>query len=463
MSERQTVNDNLQNNSPSVIAIFDVGKTNKKLFLFNENYRIIHEQTTRFDEIKDEDGDACDDLVSLTSWINTSIGKLMSEKKHDIAAINFSSFGASFVHLDDNGKPFLPLYSYLKPFPPALKNKFFDTYGGEEKLTRETASPVLDHLNSGLQLYRLKHERGLTERKGFSLHLPQYLSSLVTGKYYSDITSIGCHTMLWNYQKGDYHEWVKKENIDRRLAPVLPCDAVLPTGWKNVVSGAGLHDSSSALIPYLAIFNEPFVLISTGTWSISMNPFNDEPLTDDELQHDCLCFLSYQHKPVKAARVFAGHEHEEQAKRIAAHFNLSADFTKHVKFNAAICERLVKTHPQDEHDTFCNGKFAFGDRGLAAFETAEDAYHQLVMDIMHQQALSTNLVMNNKVSRIFVDGGFVRNDIYMNLLARAYPRQEVYAATVAQASAIGAAMAIHRHWNPREMPASLIELRKINA
>lgn len=40
-----------------VIAVFDVGKTNKKLFLFDENYKIVFERTARFLEINDEDGD----------------------------------------------------------------------------------------------------------------------------------------------------------------------------------------------------------------------------------------------------------------------------------------------------------------------------------------------------------------------------------------------------------------------
>ena len=52
------------------------------------------------------------------------------------------------------------------------------------------------------------------------LHLPQYLSYLVTGKACSDITSIGCHTNLWDFEKKKYHEWVKKEGIDAILPPI---------------------------------------------------------------------------------------------------------------------------------------------------------------------------------------------------------------------------------------------------
>jgi len=42
--------------------------------------------------------------------------------------------------------------------------------------------------------------------------------------------------------------------------------------------GFGVHDSSAALIPYLKAQKNPFLLISTGTWSISINPFNKEKL-----------------------------------------------------------------------------------------------------------------------------------------------------------------------------------------
>ncbi|MBA4166370.1 MAG: carbohydrate kinase, partial [Chitinophagaceae bacterium] len=51
-----------------VIAIFDVGKTNKKVFLFDEGYKIVYEHTDKFPETKDEDGDLCEDLALLTQW-----------------------------------------------------------------------------------------------------------------------------------------------------------------------------------------------------------------------------------------------------------------------------------------------------------------------------------------------------------------------------------------------------------
>jgi hypothetical protein len=45
------------------------------------------------------------------------------------------------------------------------------------------------------------------------------------------------------------------------------------------------------------------------------------------------------------------------------------------------------------------------------------------------------------------------------LLATAFPTVEVFAANIAQASAMGAAMAIHDHWNTHPLPTDIIELK----
>lgn len=440
--------------------IFDIGKTNKKVFLFDRQYNIIYEESQRFSEITDEDGFPCDDLESLTQWILDTFEKLRVRKEYDISAINFSSFGASFVHINEVGKPFLPLYSYLKPLSSELKQKFFADYGGEKKISRETASPVLDSLNSGLQLYRLKYEKSLTEKSGYSLHLPQYLSYLITRKVYSDITSIGCHTMLWNFEKNDYHEWVYKEGIAKRLAPVYPSYQLLDADrrWGFVKAGVGLHDSSAAITPYLATFRDPFVVISTGTWSISLNPFNDFPLTDYELQQDCLSFFSYRKKVVKASRLFAGHDHEEQEKRIAAHFNKQHHYFESVRFQRELADRLLNTIEQDRRTAVEPGPSMFHQRDLHLFNDYEEAYHQLMIDIVSQQVLSTNLVLEEtNVKKIFVDGGFSKNDVYMHLLAKSFSNYEVYAASVAQASATGAALAI----NTGVVPDGLVKAKRV--
>ena len=416
------------------IAIFDIGKTNKKLFLFNENYKIVYEKSTQFDETIDEDGDPCEDVELLSKWVVDTFEEVSKNPDFDVKALNFSTYGASFVHLNDKGEVIAPLYNYLKEYPEKLKKQFYDTYGGEQLFARKTASPILGNLNSGMVLYRLKYEKpALFAQIKHSLHLPQYISFFFTQKYYSDITSIGCHTNLWDFEKNQYHEWVTKEGIIEKLAITNSTIQQL----NNLAIGTGLHDSSAALIPYLATFKEQkFVLISTGTWCITLNPFNHTPLTDEELLQDCLAYLQYTGEPVKASRLFAGHEHEQIIKQLSEQFQKPLDYYKTVKFNPKYIE------------IFCNDAY-------------ESAYHQLILNLINKQITSTKLVLNDSsITKLFVDGGFGKNEIYMNLLAKAFPEMEVYAASVAQATALGAALAIHGDWNTGNVPQHLIALKR---
>jgi sugar (pentulose or hexulose) kinase len=443
----------MKNKKPA-IAVIDVGKTNKKLFLFDQDYNIVYERSARFLETTDEDGDPCENLESLRLSVFDSLRSIFNKKDFEVKAINFSAYGASFVNIDEDGSPVTPLYNYLKSYPEELKKQFYETYGGEEAFSLCTASPVLGSLNSGMQLYRLKYEKPeVFKRIQYSLHLPQYLSYLISCKPCSDITSIGCHTNLWDFQKNGYHQWVYSEGLYEKLAPVCSYDETIKAVFpgNNYLVGTGLHDSSAALIPYMVNFQEPFVLLSTGTWCISLNPFNDAPLTTEELKQDCLCYLHYQGKPVKASRLFAGPEYEEGVKRIADYFNQNAVKYRNIGFNPEIASGLKKNEQSGS---------AFLERDLLSLATDEEAYHQLMLDIISQQVRSTQLVLNGSpVKRLFVDGGFSRNAVYMNLLAMAFPGLEVYAASMAQATALGAALAIHTAWNKKPLPNTLIKLQ----
>jgi sugar (pentulose or hexulose) kinase len=433
-----------------VIAVFDVGKTNKKLFLFDEGYNIVFERSARFNETEDEDGFPCENIENLKSSILDSLNEIRKLKEFDLKAVNFSAYGASFVYLDEDGEPIAPLYNYLKPYPEDLKKQFYDTYGGEEKFSFQTASPVLGNLNSGLQLYRIKHQKPeLIKRIKCALHLPQYLSYLVSRQKFSDLTSIGCHTALWDFERNDYHEWLVKEGIIDILAPIHPSDEVVASSIpnSNYKVGIGLHDSSAALIPYLVSFNGPFILLSTGTWAISLNPFNQSPLTEDELKHDCLNYIQYNDKPVKASRLFSGHEYEEKVKQIAEQFGQDVLKYRNIIYDPGIVKsNAFKVSPP---------------AGGGTLEGADiEAYYQLISDIVQQQKISTGYVLKDTpVKRIFVDGGFGKNSVFMHLLAAAFPNLEVYAASMTQATALGTALAIHKHWNSKPIPKDLIELK----
>ena len=47
----------------------------------------------------------------------------------------------------------------------------------------------------------------------------------------------------------------------------------------------------------------------------------------------------------------------------------------------------------------------------------------------------------------------------MHMLADAFKNIEVFAASVAQASSLGAALAFHKNWNTKALPTDIIELK----
>jgi L-fuculokinase len=420
-----------------VIAILDVGKTNKKVLLFDDAYRKVFEKSEALPETKDEDGFPCEDIHALIRWVKNSIDHISRLSDFKIRAINFSGHGAGLVHLDAQDHVIAPLYNYLKPFPDSLKEEFDRNYGLHE-VSVQTASPYLGNLNAGLQLYWLKHERPkVFEKVKYSLHLPEFLSFLITKQKVSGLPSVGCHTMLWNFKSKDYHPWVNRENLASKFAPVVSSDRTfdLLSNEGSIRVGPGMHDSSAALIPYLKEIKQPFMLISTGTWSISLNPFNHSPLTHDELNNDCLCYLSYDGRPVKASRLLIGPQHDEHVRRIAGHFNLAQDFHKFVRFESELVHTLIHKPDFDSYE-------------LSEFDSAPQAYHALIRHLIKRQKKFTQLVLNDSgLKEIYVDGGFAENSVYMNLLSREFGEYKVFGSSVAQASALGAAMAIHGKWN----------------
>lgn len=446
-----------------VILIYDVGKTNKKILLYDPQYRLLFEESVQLPEITDEDGFPCEDIHALTEWIKISFQKMQADERFSIEAVNFSAYGAGVVCVDENLCPLLPLYNYLKPYPEELKNRFYGQYGGEAEFSKITASPVLGNLNSGMQLYRLKYEKPEVFSKiKYALHLPQYLSSILTGKAWSEITGIGCHTNLWDFTGQGYHDWVLREGIAEKL-PVLNRGEVARLKYKDksVSIGVGLHDSSSALIPYLAEFHEPFLLLSTGTWCISLHAFNQTPLSSYELQNDCLCYLTWQGQPVKAARLFIGFEHEQKVKQIAHYYKKPVEEVTGTACNQALITQM-KNDLSAEKPEAKNSNASHSNASLlnnsVQFNSCEEAYHQLMIDLVEQQVRSTRLVWG-KQDKIFVDGGFSKNTIYMNLMAEAFSEVEVYSAMVPQSSALGAAIAIHKSWSESPLPANLIQLK----
>jgi sugar (pentulose or hexulose) kinase len=448
---------------PACTLIFDIGKTTKKALVFDESFHVLEEKTSTIPEGSDDEGFPCEDLSNLVSWVNEMVGYFLSRSDYFISHINFSGYGASLVCIDNAGNVVLPFYNYLKAFPSKLEKQFKAAYDADGRLSENTASPWLGMLNSGLQAYWLKHEkpRHFHQTKTL-LHFPQYFPFLLTGKKMCDVTSIGCHTMLWDFQRMDYHLWTKSEGVAGLFPPVTsPADSfTLPFQGREITFGSGVHDSSAALMPYLVSMDEPFLLLSTGTWNICFNPFNSEALTSDELQQDCLSYLTYEGKPVKASRIFLGHEHEVQQKALSAFFGVSAETHKEILFDEQIYETLRREN--DPQKVF----FPMGMKGSGPFipkqeghtpyhrfSSYAEAQHELIRSLVRWQMLSIDLVDPRRgIRKIIMVGGFSKSSLFIEILKREMSDRTILLSDHPRASALGAAWLVHKP--EKYLPAS---------
>jgi sugar (pentulose or hexulose) kinase len=259
-----------------------------------------------------------------------------------------------------------------------------------------------------------------------------------------------------------YHPWVETHGLKvPQPAPVETVNELVIDG-KKIHIGIGIHDSSSSLAPYFAGKKGKFLLLSTGTWCINMNPFNTETLTAEQLDKDCLCYMSITGQPVKSSRLFLGHLHETAINLIAEHFGKPQNFYKKIKADKKLSASL-KSKFADKRVFFNPGPFSpvlkeYID--MYEFKSFEESYHQLMNELCSLTVLSVNLVLpkDDDITTIYITGGFSKNELFLNLITEAFPTKNVYTSEITNSSALGAALIIAG--NKPDLNLGLVSLSK---
>lgn len=443
-------------------AILDLGKTNKKLLLFDQDLRVVDERQTAVPERPYENGLEMDDLPAVLAWVKQQFKEINQKGEFSIRAINVTTFGATAAHLNAGGELALPVLSYTSEPGPEIDDAYRSWIealpGGAARL----ASPILPNfLNIAKQLFYLKHRRPQqTQTIRRTLFLPQYVVYWLTGAEVSEPTYWGCHTALW-----DFEEMRPSRHVlggldwQERMAPLATPGARLQlTAGRTaemrfpspIPVGTGLHDSSSALVPYLQTLGRGFVLASTGTWIICLNPDAPFHLTDEDLARDRLYYLTPDARPVRSSRLFGGREHDVQAERITSHFGRSAS-TEAVELEPLITGFINENEWRGLVPAEMEGTGPFPERpagtwNLSTFATAEEAYARLCLDLAVLTAICIDGVRSDSTETVVVDGGFARNDWYVRLLAGLVAPARLVIAEVPQATSLGAALEVHSSW-----------------
>lgn len=253
------------------------------------------------------------DIDAIWTWFCEQLAEM--GKQFYVRYITCTTHGATAVCLSQE-QVALPVLDYEYDLDSNTNTKYAEI----RPPYSETRSPNLSvGLNIGRQLFWLSRQFP-AEFKNVDTILTflQYWCWKLSGVACSEVTSLGCHTDLWNPESSTLSSLVKGLDWESLFPPMLNAGEslgkILPVLSKTLGLPVeceilnGLHDSNASLVPYLLRCERPFTVMSTGTWVVIANVGGATgSLSEDQ---DMLCNVDAFGEPVPCIRFMGGREWE---------------------------------------------------------------------------------------------------------------------------------------------------------
>ncbi|MEL6818756.1 MAG: FGGY-family carbohydrate kinase [Pseudomonadota bacterium] len=299
---------------PAQVAVIDIGKTNAKLALVETAGLSEIAVVTQPNTVLASPPYPHFDVEAIWAFLLEALARF--HVQHGVDAISITTHGACGALIADDGSLAAPILDYEHTGPETVASEY-------DKLRpdfADTGSPRLAMgLNLGAQLYwQLENDPDLHPRTKAIVTYPQYWAYRLTGVLASDVSSLGCHTDLWNPQKGQFSSLVERLHISRKIAPPRKAADVLGPLLPHIAEQTGLaahtpvhcgiHDSNASLLAQVLGRSPPFSVVSTGTWVIAMTVGGSATSLDPA--RDTLINVNALGAPVPSARFMGGREFE---------------------------------------------------------------------------------------------------------------------------------------------------------
>jgi sugar (pentulose or hexulose) kinase len=396
----------------SLIAVFDVGKTNAKLTLVDPALGQEIWSVRRANEIV-QGPEGCElDVVAIEAWLLDALRN--APERERIAVIVPIAHGAAAVLVDHAGAVLAA---------PDYEDPRFDEVSAAYLPLRDsyslTFSPNLPQgLNLGRQLFYLQTRRAeLFQRAAHVLLYPQYWSWRLSGSMAAEVTSLGTHTDLWRPHEHAYSSLARKQGWARMMPPQRPATERLGRIKPSVAAATGLgatcevacgiHDSNASYLRFLMDRErEAFTVVSSGTWTIVMANRGD--LRRLVEQRDMLANVNAFGAPVATARYMGGREYEAIAR---SGDEPTLDAVIEVLTNGAIALPSFASA----------GPFSGRQGRIEGVETLHGTQRAALATLY--SALMTAVLIESlgAAGEIFVDGPLARNPLFAKLLAACVP------------------------------------------
>jgi len=413
--------------------VLDVGKTSVKLAVTDGEGRVV-EARSRPNRVIGGLPYPHFDAEGSWSWMLATLGELGT--RHRIGCIVPVAHGACAALVDEHALV-LPMLDY--------EHDLSDVETEYESLARDferTGSPKLPGgLNLGRQLFWLeRHHKESFGRVRHVLTHPQYWAFRLSGVASAEVTSLGCHTDLWEPGERRFSAFAEARGYSRRFPEIVPAwhrlgplsaDVVQRTGLSEQCQVlAGVHDSNASYFAHRAAARDPFTVVSTGTWTIIMA--GGRPIDGLDPDRDMLANVDAFGEPVACCRFMGGREY--QALAGDAGLAVIAD----VDALARIVDAGVMAHPQfaDQGGPFRGAVGYVSPTGSAERTTPVDAAALATL----YTALLTDYCLDllGASGDIVIDGRMTGNVAWLDTLASLRGAQRVLASGDAEGSVRGA-------------------------
>jgi len=416
--------------------VVDTGKTMSKVSLWSRNGNLLDRRTRPNAAV-----DGMLNTASIADWI---IETLKSFGGHQIEYIVPVSHGAAVAGIRGGALAF-PSPDYEAELPAAM----LAAYRQQRDLFVLTGSPALPAgLNLGAQLHLLEKQSGNFFADVTLMPYAQYWAWLLSGVATSEVTSLGCHSDLWNPATVDFSPMAKRRGWAGQFAPLVKAGDVVGTLQPDLVAYtglpattqvlAGLHDSNAALMAargFAEIADHEATVLSTGTWFIAMRLAN-EPVDFASLPEarDCLVNVDAYGQPVPSARFMGGREIETLIEIDTRRVDIKPDQPHLLAAVQDVIESGAMVLP-----TLAQGTGPFPHAEGRWVQRPDDSYARRAGACLYA-ALMTDISLDliGSEDRLLVEGRFAEAEVFVRALASLRLGTTVYTANAHSDVSFGA-------------------------
>jgi sugar (pentulose or hexulose) kinase len=418
--------------------VFDIGKTHIKWHVLDSQFQTLAvEQTENY--VTDSDLYPHFDVDNIWTKFIECVKHFDMVNKIDKICVTTHGATAALInrHASGNGL-ILPIMDYEYDGIDSIN----ELYQRARPPFLNTGSPNLPAgLNLGKQLFwQCQNFPEQFDACTDILLYPQYWLWRMTGQCYTEISSLGCHTDLWNPWKNDFSSLAQQQLWHQKFPPLKKAWDIGGTISQELQDATGLpkhcevhvgvHDSNASYLRYKkAESSQPFSIISTGTWSIAMNSHGDSSSLVES--QDTLINIDVWGKPILCSRFMGGREYSAICNALGG--SLDAKYSE-IDINTIILNNI-----------FCLPCWAHGSGPFPQQTPSIQNQNNVVFIPAALASLYCALVLDFQLDLIgargdiIVSGAFLKNNTLCQILAQLRVNQTVKASSDDTGTVMGAA------------------------